>query len=166
MTYSQPWQNDQLIMTASVTILFMGISGEAIAQAQVPVETTSTNNTNTTINVVGNDFRIGGGAGTSNLFHEFENFRLAADQSATFLAPNNVDNILGYVLGNNNSTINGTLQTFGGDANLFLINPNGIIFGDTASLNINGSFVATTATRIAFSDGKNINLEQLKMDKV
>ena len=119
MTYPQLRQNDQFITTASIAIFFMGICGEVIAQAQVPVETTSVNNTNTTINVVGNDFRIGGGAGTTNLFHEFENFRLAADQSATFLAPDNVNNILGYVLGNNNSTINGALRTFGGDANLF-----------------------------------------------
>ena len=161
MVSQNVWQTCRFIFSTSIATTFSVCFSAAIANAQP--QTTTANNTNTTINLVGNDFRIGGGAGTTNLFHEFQDFNLNTNQSATFAAPNSVNNILGYVLGGNISTINGALRTFGGDANLFLINPSGIIFSDTASLDINGGFTATTATRIGFSNGKNINLEQLKL---
>ncbi|NET73692.1 MAG: filamentous hemagglutinin N-terminal domain-containing protein, partial [Sphaerospermopsis sp. SIO1G2] len=68
-------------------------------------------------------------------------------KSIYFSNPTGVKNILTRITGSNNSNILGTLGVEG-SANLFLINPNGIIFGENASLDIHGSFIATTADRI------------------
>jgi filamentous hemagglutinin family protein len=96
--------------------------------------------------------RIDGGARRgNNLFHSFQNFQVDAGRGVYFTDPG-VDNILGRVTGGIPSRILGTLGVLGGDANLFLINPNGIIFGENARLDIGGSFVATTANAIGFGD--------------
>lgn len=98
--------------------------------------------------------RIDGGAirGT-NLFHSFLEFNVAADRGAYFFSPANIQNILARVTGSNPSQILGTLGTFGASSpNLFLINPNGIIFGQNASLDVGGSFVTTTANAVRLGD--------------
>ncbi|GAB4186878.1 MAG: hypothetical protein Fur006_26450 [Coleofasciculaceae cyanobacterium] len=98
--------------------------------------------------------RIDGGAtrGT-NLFHSFLEFNVEANRGAYFFSPANIQNILVRVTGSNRSEILGTLGTFGNsNANLFLINPYGIIFGQNARLDVRGSFVATTANAIQFGN--------------
>jgi filamentous hemagglutinin family protein len=80
-----------------------------------------------------------------NLFHSFQEFNIFYGESATFTSPDSVNNILARVTGNNLSRINGKLNS---DANFFLVNPSGLLFGKNASLNINGSFHATTADYI------------------
>ncbi len=80
-----------------------------------------------------------------NLFHSFQEFNIFYGESATFTSSDSVKNILARVTGNNLSRINGKLSS---DANLYLLNPNGLLFGKNASLNINGSFHATTADYI------------------
>ena len=95
----------------------------------------------------------GGAQRGQNLFHSFSEFNIDAGRSAYFNIPDaDINNIISRVTGNNPSNIMGTLGTVGGSANLFLINPNGIIFGENASLDVGGSFVATTADRIQFGD--------------
>jgi filamentous hemagglutinin family protein len=97
--------------------------------------------------------RIDGGARRgANLFHSFREFNIGEGRSAYFTNPNGVENIFSRVTGSNPSEILGRLGVEGGNANLFLMNPNGIIFGDSASLDVNGSFVATTANAIEFGD--------------
>ncbi|HEY9749662.1 MAG TPA: filamentous hemagglutinin N-terminal domain-containing protein, partial [Allocoleopsis sp.] len=91
----------------------------------------------------------GGTQAGSNLFHSFDQFNVDAGQTANFVDPG-VQNILGRVTGGNASLINGILQVTGGNANLYLMNPAGIIFGSGASLNVPGSFTATTANGIGF----------------
>jgi len=85
------------------------------------------------------------------LFHSFEEFNLPTGSSAYFADPG-VANIFSRVTGNNPSAIFGTLGVTGGDANLFLLNPNGIMFGEGAALDLNGSFFATTADQIQFGE--------------
>jgi len=63
-----------------------------------------------------------------------------------------VANIFSRITGSNPSEIFGTLGISGGDANLFLLNPNGIVFGQGATLDLNDSFFATTADEIQFGD--------------
>ncbi|MGL5832690.1 MAG: filamentous hemagglutinin N-terminal domain-containing protein [Waterburya sp.] len=87
----------------------------------------------------------------NNLFHSFERFNVDAGTTVLFQDPG-VTNILNRVTGNDLSEILGTLGVSGGDANLFLMNPNGIIFGQDASLDLNGSFLATTADGIRFGE--------------
>lgn len=86
-----------------------------------------------------------------NLFHSFERFNVNAGATVLFQDPG-VANILSRVTDNEVSEILGTLGVSGGDANLFLLNPNGIIFGQDSSLDLNGSFLATTADGIRFGE--------------
>jgi filamentous hemagglutinin family protein len=138
-------------------IFVIAILGTAIAP---PVRSQSIiaepNATDTDIKINGNQININGGALSSdelNLFHSFTQFGLDANQVANFLANPQIQNILTRVVGNDPSVINGILQVSEGNANLYLMNPNGIIFGEGSSLNVNGDFVATTATGIGFSNG-------------
>jgi filamentous hemagglutinin family protein len=92
--------------------------------------------------------RIDGGAlRGSNLFHSFQEFNISAGQAAYFANPIGIANILSRVTGNNPSTILGRLGVLG-NANLFLLNPNGVLFGANASLDIPGSLTVTTAEAI------------------
>ncbi|MEH1934519.1 MAG: filamentous hemagglutinin N-terminal domain-containing protein [Nostoc sp.] len=96
----------------------------------------------------------GGATRQINLFHSFREFNVSEGRGAYFLSPNaNIQNILARVTGNNPSEILGKLGTFGNSSpNLFLINPNGIVFGKNASLDVQGSFVGTTANGIQFGN--------------
>ncbi|WP_325315550.1 two-partner secretion domain-containing protein [Microcoleus sp. PH2017_28_MFU_U_A] len=123
-----------------------------IATAQI---TPDTDGTNTQITPSGNQFNIQGGQQSSdgtNLFHSFQQFGLTQGQTANFISNSNIRNILGRVVGGDASIINGLIQVTGGNANLFLMNPAGIVFGKNSSLNIPGSFTATTATGIGFGN--------------
>jgi len=93
----------------------------------------------------------------ANLFHSFNQFGLSANQVANFLANPNIRNILGRVVGGDPSIINGLIQVSGGNPNLFLMNPAGMIFGPRARLNVPGDFTATTATGIGFGNNNWFN---------
>ncbi|MCF4969070.1 beta strand repeat-containing protein [Nostoc sp. CMAA1605] len=86
----------------------------------------------------------------NNLFHSFSSFSVPHNGSVTFSHSSQIQNIFSRITGNNVSYIDGAINA---NANLFLLNPSGIIFGKTASLNISGSFVATTANSIKFVEG-------------
>lgn len=97
--------------------------------------------------------QINGGAIRGiNLFHSFQEFNIGDKRGAYFSNPVGVENIISRVTGANASKFLGTLGVLG-KANLFFINPNGIIFGSNAKLDINGSFLASTASSINFPDG-------------
>lgn len=93
----------------------------------------------------------------SNLFHSFDSFDINTGESATFTGPSNVENILSRVTGGRASSIDGTIRSTYPDANLYLMNPRGIMFGPNASLDVQGSFHATTADFIGHSDGNRFN---------
>jgi filamentous hemagglutinin family protein len=97
--------------------------------------------------------RIDGGAIRGiNLFHSFEQFNINEGRGAYFANPIGIENILSRVTGSHLSRVTGTLGVLG-NATLFFINPNGIIFGPTASLDMQGSFIASTASSIRLADG-------------
>ncbi|WP_339377586.1 two-partner secretion domain-containing protein [Calothrix sp. NIES-2100] len=97
--------------------------------------------------------RIDGGAiRGSNLFHSFSEFNIGSERGAYFTNPSGIENILTRVTGTNVSRILGTLGVLG-NANLFLMNPNGIVFGANARLDVNGSFVGSTANSFVFGNG-------------
>ncbi|PSB29599.1 two-partner secretion domain-containing protein [Chlorogloea sp. CCALA 695] len=95
----------------------------------------------------------GGAIRGSTLFHSFQEFNVGKGKGVYFINPTGIENILSRVTGENPSSILGTLGVQGGNANLFMINPRGIIFGPDANLNINGSFLGTTANSIILSNG-------------
>jgi filamentous hemagglutinin family protein len=101
----------------------------------------------------------GGATRGINLFHSFREFNVSEGRGAYFFSPNaDIQNILARVTGSNRSEILGRLGTFGESrANLFLMNPNGIVFGEGASLDVGGSFAATTANAIAFGERGNFS---------
>lgn len=101
--------------------------------------------------------RIEGGAiRGENLFHSFEEFSIREGLEVYFANPEEISNIFSRVTGNNISEIFGTLGVEG-TANLFLINPNGIVFGENAAVDVGGSFIATTAEKVHFEDGNIFN---------
>jgi filamentous hemagglutinin family protein len=135
----------------------------AIAQAQItPDATLGAELSQLTPNVViqgGNADRIDGGAQRGgNLFHSFSQFNIADGQRVYFANPTGVQNILTRVTGGR-SAILGTLGV-NGTANLFLLNPNGIIFGPNAQLDVRGSFVGTTASGVQFGDQGSFTVNQ------
>ncbi len=105
-----------------------------------------------TIDGVPVDLIEGGASRGANLFHSFEQFNVRDGQRVYFANPAAIENILSRVTGTDASDILGTLGV-NGAANLFLLNPNGIIFGENARLDIKGSFVAATANSILFENG-------------
>jgi len=128
------------------TLIILGCSMPLSTKAQITPDGT----TSTAVNQEGNNFTIeqGDRAG-NNLFHSFNEFSVPTQGSAAFNNAGDITNIFSRVTGSNISNIDGVLSA-NGAANLYLINPNGIIFGENASLNLGGSFFASTADSFLF----------------
>ncbi|MFM6197216.1 MAG: filamentous hemagglutinin N-terminal domain-containing protein, partial [Planktothrix sp.] len=138
-----------LLVPATVFISLFPIL--STAQTIIPAQ----DGTGTRVNFQGNQFNINGGrlsVNGENLFHSFEKLGLSKGQILNFISNPTLQNILGRVTGGEPSFINGLIQVTGGNSNLFLINPAGIVFGENASLNIPASFTATTASSIGFGN--------------
>ncbi|KAF3889502.1 MULTISPECIES: two-partner secretion domain-containing protein [Nostocales] len=137
------------------TVTFFIAINPAMAIAQISPDSTLSNPTVVTSGTTpGLDFVITGGTQVgNNLFHSFTTFSVPTGGSGIFNNDTSVENIIGRVTGGAISNINGLIQTQG-KANLFLINPNGIVFGPNAELNIGGSFIASTANSLKLSNGE------------
>src|SRR5262245_60455273 len=162
----------QAFLWALLLTLVLSLLAPPVGNGQVVTnitQTTGAGNLGTTIthpagthlyNITGGT-RPGNGP---NLFQSFGNFSVGAGDVANFLnTPVGgvlpfTSNILGRVTGGNISNIYGTLQTTGfNNANLFLMNPSGIVLGPSASLNVGGSVSFTTAQYIRLFDALGAN---------
>ena len=141
----------------SLLIVSFGIAAyPTIASAQVIGDRTlGTENSIVTPNIIINDIpsdRIDGGATRgNNLFHSFSELSVSNGGAIYFSNPPGITNIINRVTGSNPSSILGTLGVLG-NANLFLLNPNGIFFGPNSVLDLKGSFIGTTANAIQFDE--------------
>jgi len=104
----------------------------------------------------GPNYQISDDLGTqsgTNLYHSFDKFNINTRETATFTGPQNINNVFGRVTGGSESFIDGQIRSEMPKADIYLINPNGILFGENASLNVPGSFYASTADKIILEDG-------------
>lgn len=140
------------VVGAIPLVIVLGNIAQPISAQSI---TPAADGTNTIVTPNGNRIDITGGQPSgdqANLFHSFTQFGLDANQTANFVSNPSINNILGRVNGGNPSYLNGLIQVRGGNSNLFLINPMGIIFGANARLNVPADFTATTANKIGFGN--------------
>ncbi|NER98585.1 MAG: filamentous hemagglutinin N-terminal domain-containing protein [Symploca sp. SIO1B1] len=160
----QPWYCQRRCWQLAMAVA-LGISGAvillgnpALAQSNIVPDNTlgAGENSNVIPNVNGLPLEVitGGAQREQNLFHSFLEFNIDVGRGAYFFSGDAaIQNILARVTGVNPSEILGTLGTLGdSQPNLFLINPNGIIFGEDSKLDVGGSFVATTANAVGLGD--------------
>ncbi|MFK8183009.1 MAG: filamentous hemagglutinin N-terminal domain-containing protein [Phormidesmis sp.] len=155
-------------MLIGILIFLSGFGAQRPALSQVETDGTFSTDVRSSD---GLDFVIEAGeVAGENLFHSFELFSVPTGGSAYFNQSADIQTILSRVTGGTLSSIDGEIRA-NGSANVFLINPEGIVFGPAATLSIGGSFVGTTAQSVRFEDGtvlesdRAMNLPQLTISR-
>jgi filamentous hemagglutinin family protein len=108
------------------------------------------------VKLTGRNVEVGADLGRirgKNLFHSFERFGVPTKSKVTFTGPGGLDNVVSRVTGGEPSSIDGTLASRVPGADVYLVNPSGIVFGPDARLDVPGSFHASTADELRFGDG-------------
>ncbi len=140
----------QRILSAALLLLPTALAAEVVKDGSLPF--TSAGN----VPLTGNDYTIDASAGYlngGNLFHSFTTFNIEAGNSATFTGGAGIDNVVTRITGSQASTIDGSLVSTIPDANFWLLNPNGVVFGNGSSINVLGSFHASSADYLRMQDG-------------
>ncbi len=134
--------------------LFIMFGSQMTTLAQVQTRITSDGSLGTTVVQNESVHTIDGGTiQGSNQYHSFDRFDVGTGDIANFTGPATVEHILSRVTGGVASRIDGTLQSDIAGANLYLLNPSGLMFGPNAQLDIMGSFHVSTADVLHLEDG-------------
>ena len=115
------------------------------------------------LNLPGTDFQVDAKLGQQhggNLFHSFQEFNLQSHESATFSGPDSVQNVISRVTGGNPSNIDGLIRSTIPNADVYFLNPYGIMFGPNAKLDVQGGFHASTADYLRLGDDGEFNARQ------
>ena len=155
-----PFHPGSSLLLAVISLLF----SLPLSHAQV-TQTPGAGGLNTQVNQVGNVYEITGGTTAgSNLFHSFDAFSVGAVETARFqtinLVPDAaVGNVLGRVTGGTPSNILGAINsaTYYPNANLFLMNPAGFLFGPNATVNVGGMVAFTSADYLKLTNDARFN---------
>ncbi|HIE03024.1 MAG TPA: filamentous hemagglutinin N-terminal domain-containing protein [Thiotrichaceae bacterium] len=142
------------IMTTPSKLLSLIISITLLSSVQAQIITDGTVGRADTL--TGPNYIIGDDLGSQrgqNLFHSFQDFNVNTGESAQFTGPASINNVFSRVTGGRDSFIDGKISSTMPNADLYLINPSGIMFGEHASLNVPASFYASTADQIILKDG-------------
>jgi filamentous hemagglutinin family protein len=143
----------QLLLAIILSILSLSINAEITTDGSLGSRT----------NLAGPDYLVGADLGRqlgSNLFHSFQDFNLNSLESATFSGPNSINNIISRVTGGNPSNIDGLIRSTIPNADMYFLNPYGIMFGPNASLDVQGSFHASTADYLRLGEEGRFNARQ------
>jgi filamentous hemagglutinin family protein len=127
----------------------------ASSQGQVTTTLVPDGTLGTAVTQRGTIYSITGGmrpGNGPNLFHSFAHFRVGTGDIARFSGPRGIENIISRATGGQPSTIDGVLRSEIAGANLFLLNPSGVLFGPNARLEVSGSFHVSTADVLRFAD--------------
>ncbi len=141
-----------LIRSLFISALLIQITVPPSSHAQSAITSDGTMGTAVTYDT-GNYTISAGTIRGSNQFHSFGRFNVPTAESATFTGPPAIENIIGRVTGGEVSGIYGTIVSMIDGANLFLLNPAGILFGPNARLDVKGSFHASTADYLKLGEG-------------
>jgi filamentous hemagglutinin family protein len=156
--FPRQWDYIRCLTVSAACVGFVLSSGRV--NAQLPIAGDGNAVINTNVQTLDNlNFTINqGNQQGGNLFHSFSQFSVPLNGSATFVHNPDVTTIFARVTGGRLSQIDGLIQTQvtigSSTANLFLLNPAGVIFGSGARLNVGGSFVGTSASEVRFADGQ------------
>jgi filamentous hemagglutinin family protein len=141
----QPWRSLQIIALLSSCLIPFSVKAQVTPDNTLPDKSV--------VIPQGEKIQIEGGTTRgNNLFHSFQEFSVPNGREVNFNNADTIENILTRVTGGNESLINGGIGA-NGSANVFLINPAGIIFGENSFLNVGGSFIGSTANSLLFPDG-------------
>ncbi len=143
----------QLLLTIFLLIISLSLNAEITTDGSL----------GSRANLPGPDYQIKADLGRQmggNLFHSFQDFNLQSFESATFSGPNNVSNVISRVTGGNPSSIDGLIRSTMPSADMYFLNPYGIMFGPHARLDVQGSFHASTADYLRLQDGGRFNARQ------
>jgi filamentous hemagglutinin family protein len=126
--------------------------GSAAASAQIVTDGT----VGPATRLSGPEMTVGAELGSTrgaNLFHSFQRFDIPTGHQATFTGPDQIQNVIGRVTGGQTSQIDGTLRSTVGQADVYLINPSGIVMGPNARVDVPAALHLSTADELRFSDG-------------
>lgn len=94
-----------------------------------------------------------------NLFHSFDEFNVQSGQTVTFTGDSGLRRVISRVTGGARTNINGTLRSTVGNADFYLVNPNGVTIGAGGSVDVPAGLHIATSDRVNFANG-----DQLRAD--